>query len=365
LNESLGCAPLKGIIKRGFKYVELPRPELYDLAADPEEKVNLISGQSVRIQTLRQTLQSFEKAAGGGNFSASRQMSADERARLESLGYLSGQATSSTNLANLPDPKDAVHAWTLYQSGEQLLEAGQTAAAEEKFKSAVSENNKIVNAYSNLAEIYSRRGDTASIEKILAQGIAANPRNGTLRLRRLFYLFQLGRTTAVLDELAETEAMVPYWQREQFYNLAGITCGRARGYAQAVVYFKKVLAIEPANAEAAKNLGYALFMQERYAEALIYQRQAEKGLPQDPQLAADTAATLAKLRDYVSAGRYYEKALQLQPTEAVVLQYAGMLAEQKDYARAAALLKPYVERPAASPAFQNKARRLVHLWQGQ
>ena len=362
LSESLGCAPVKGVIDRGFKYLRLPRPELYDLTADPEERINLVVDQAVVARTLRQRLERFEQTAGRRDASAHRRMSAEEKARLESLGYLAGESAPAAE-AGLADPKDIIRAWTLFQSGERLLEAGQTSAAEEKFQAAVQENRRTVNAYSSLADIYGRRGDVAALEKILAEGIAANPRNGTLRLRQLFYLFQLGRTEAVLERLAETEPLVPYWQREQFYNLAGIACGRAGRYTLAAAYLEKVLAIEPADAAAAKNLGYALFMQGRYAEALTYQQLAEKGLPQDSQLAAETAATLAKQRDYAAAGRYYEKALRLQPAEGVVLQYAGMLAEQRDYTCAVALLKSYAERPAASSGFREKARRLIGLWQ--
>jgi len=365
LNESLSSAPVRGIIQREFKFLDLPRPELYDLTADPGETVNLFLKQASITRAMRQTLEGFEKAAGASNFSEQRTMSIEEKERLESLGYISSPQSASKPESGLPDPKDVVHAWTIYQSGEIDLKSGQIAAAEEKFRAAVKENQQLINAFSHLAEIYFQRGDLGALEQILEQGIAANPGNGTLYLRRLFYLFQLGRIDAVLQGLVKAEAIVPYWQQEQLYNLAGTACGRAGLYDQAASYFGKVLAIEPANAEAAKNLGYVLFMQGRYPEALTYQRQAEKRLAQDPQLAAETAMTLAKQKDYAAAGRYFEKALQLRTDEGVLFQYAEMLAEHRDYARAISLLKPYANLPTSSRSFREKARRLIRVWQGQ
>jgi len=363
LSESLNSAPIKGVIQKGFKYLELPRPELYDLAADPGEKINLFSKQADLARAMSRTMLDFEKTAAASDHAARRMVSAEERERLESLGYLSSPQAAPATETGLADPKDVIRAWALYQSGEHHLKAGQTAAAEEKFTAAVKESRQLINAYSALAEIYFQRGDISALEEILARGISANPSNGTLFLRRLFYYFQLGRTEVVLQGLEKAEAIVPYWQREQLYNLAGTACGRAGQFGRAAVYFGQVLAIEPANAGAAKNLGYALFMQGRYAEALTYQRLAEKGLPQDAQLAAETATTFASQKDYAAAGRYFEKALRLNPEEGVILQYAEMLGEQGDYSRARALLKPYADRPAASRSFREKARRLLDLWQ--
>ncbi|HOI44811.1 MAG TPA: sulfatase-like hydrolase/transferase [Candidatus Aminicenantes bacterium] len=363
LNEGVGSAIVTGVIHQGFKFIRLPRPELYNLDADPKEKVNIVSSPGTTTRRFLKELESFEKSAAVKEASAKRRMSAEERARLESLGYISAQPPQPASEAVFSDPKDIIRAWTLYQEGEHLLGEGETAAAEAKFMAAARENRRIINAYSNLAEIYYRRNDIPSLERILAEGISANTQNGTLRLRRLYYHFRLGRTDSVLKELDEAEPLMLLWQKEQFYNLAGTACGRAGRYDRAAGYFKKVLDIEPANSAAAKDLGYALFMEGRTAEALTYQKSAEEGLPLDPQLAAETAATLSRLGDYPAAERYYEKSLRLDPADEVVFQYAEMLAGQKEYGRAIAVLKAFSERPASSPAFRGKARRLIILWQ--
>jgi arylsulfatase A-like enzyme/tetratricopeptide (TPR) repeat protein len=361
--ENLGCAPVRGIIRHGLKYLQLPRPELYDLNSDPMERSNLVSKRAAAAGTLRLELQSHEKRIGGNDFTSIRRMSMEERAKLESLGYFTASQASVRNESGLVDPKDAIRSWTLYQNGKQCLDEGKLAVAEEKFWTAIRENTRSINAYSDLAEIYFQQGKIAAMEQILNQGITANPSNGTLHMRRLYYLFQLGRTAEVLKLLTPIQGIISYWQREQFYNLAGITCGRAGMYTRAIIYFKELLDIEPANATAAKNTAYALFMSRRYREALEYYRLAEKKIPNDTQVITETAATLTKLKNYTSAECYYEKALAWQPMEETIIKYAKMLAEADKRARAIALLNRYTGLPAFSQGFRKEADRLISRWQ--
>src|SRR5262249_46034396 len=54
-----GWAPLRGIVRNGFKYIDLPEPELYDLSADPGELHN-IAGRDPRADAMRTGLASID-----------------------------------------------------------------------------------------------------------------------------------------------------------------------------------------------------------------------------------------------------------------------------------------------------------------
>ena len=58
-----GWAPLTGVISDGLKYVDLPIPELYDLAADPEEKKNLAGERRDAVRKLKALLPSGATAS--------------------------------------------------------------------------------------------------------------------------------------------------------------------------------------------------------------------------------------------------------------------------------------------------------------
>ena len=53
-------APLRGVRDGGLKYVDLPLPELYDLAADPAEAHNLAASRPQELERLHAGLQAFQ-----------------------------------------------------------------------------------------------------------------------------------------------------------------------------------------------------------------------------------------------------------------------------------------------------------------
>src|SRR6185295_592541 len=81
-----GWAPLTGVIVGREKYVELPVPELDDLAADPEETQNRAGASSDRVRVMHARLADYHAAPPGDRVAEDP----DTRARLQSLGYASG-----------------------------------------------------------------------------------------------------------------------------------------------------------------------------------------------------------------------------------------------------------------------------------
>ena len=57
-------APLSAVVTRGQKLIELPVPELYDLAADPRETTNLFAREPARARTLGALLRALTASFG-------------------------------------------------------------------------------------------------------------------------------------------------------------------------------------------------------------------------------------------------------------------------------------------------------------
>src|SRR2546422_8542887 len=57
-NLTRNWAPLTGIVSGHYKLIELPQPELYDLAADPREMTNVFRREGDRARTLEALLRS-------------------------------------------------------------------------------------------------------------------------------------------------------------------------------------------------------------------------------------------------------------------------------------------------------------------
>jgi choline-sulfatase len=87
-----------------FKFIDAPRPELYDLRLDPFEERNIAG----RRQSLAATLQARLRTQVQREPSTAAKDRIDDelRARLAALGYVAGRAPEARTGAFLPDPKD-------------------------------------------------------------------------------------------------------------------------------------------------------------------------------------------------------------------------------------------------------------------
>lgn len=102
-----GWSPLRALRANDFKYIEAPRQELYDLAEDPGELINLASSEPERVAELRDRLYRLARHWSSDDLarSVSAQVDDDTRQKLEALGYLSGGSTASERAAPFPSPE--------------------------------------------------------------------------------------------------------------------------------------------------------------------------------------------------------------------------------------------------------------------
>jgi choline-sulfatase len=108
-----GWSELRSIRDGRFKLIAAPRPELYDLDADPFEQQNLYRERSILARALEARL--TPDSAAGPSIGAQMAVDASVRERLASLGYASGAAplsrATAAAQASSTDPKDHVAAY--------------------------------------------------------------------------------------------------------------------------------------------------------------------------------------------------------------------------------------------------------------
>lgn len=106
--ERLGWSGLRAMRDGRYKFIDAPRPELYDLDDDPYERTNLYDARPALVATLA--------AKAGAIFQSSRPGAAQDRAaspdvqaRLASLGYVAGPVPVAAGESHRrPDPKDCI-----------------------------------------------------------------------------------------------------------------------------------------------------------------------------------------------------------------------------------------------------------------
>jgi choline-sulfatase len=114
-----GWSPLYTVRQGRYKFIEAPRPELYDLERDPFETRNIYGQHPSAVAALRRRVAALrqERAGPDSSESGSVAVTQDVRRRLEALGYIAHAAgVPGVPDEALPDPKDCIAAHTAWQN---------------------------------------------------------------------------------------------------------------------------------------------------------------------------------------------------------------------------------------------------------
>ncbi len=104
-----GWSPLESWRAGKYLYIRAPKPELYDLAADPSAAHNLAQSSKATLDTMAAQLDSFDRHFSSEVGKSSAELSSSEMQKLASLGYVGLQKSSGSVAAvSGTDPKDKI-----------------------------------------------------------------------------------------------------------------------------------------------------------------------------------------------------------------------------------------------------------------
>ncbi len=131
----MGWSPLLGVRTARHKYVRAPRPELYDLAGDPNETRNLAAEQPERVAELDALV---EARAAGQRTTPNQSVDGETAERLRALGYLTADplAPGPAPLGEVGgfDPKDGMPELEALRDALTHLKQRRGAEALERFE---------------------------------------------------------------------------------------------------------------------------------------------------------------------------------------------------------------------------------------
>jgi len=179
-----GWAPLKSIRKAGAKYIEAPRPEYYDLSADPKELSNLYAPWAAGVQDLRGALAEFRSQAPQPDTHATAPVDPKTIEELKALGYLGTNpgATTVPEPSMLPDPKDKIEVQNLIHAGMMAEEGGDVMAARNSFAAAAAADPASAIAHRQLGTIEFKAGAFKAAASHLAHAYAQQPGDASVAL---------------------------------------------------------------------------------------------------------------------------------------------------------------------------------------
>jgi arylsulfatase A-like enzyme len=110
--QRFGWASLHSLRAGQYKVIDAPRPELFDLAADPGEQRNLVESNPALAAAMLRRLRSFGAEAARTDTPPSLDPAVSDR--IASLGYVSGAPVEPSGPSGAqPDPKDVIETFNL------------------------------------------------------------------------------------------------------------------------------------------------------------------------------------------------------------------------------------------------------------
>jgi arylsulfatase A-like enzyme/cytochrome c-type biogenesis protein CcmH/NrfG len=292
-------APLRALRTGQWKYVLAPRPELYDLEADPAETFNVITSQpevAARLDAELDELFSSHTTAQLDRSTAAA-VDADVRAKLEALGYLGG---GDANLRAAPFP-----------SRDELATMRNPM------------DHPLVLDYINFATEHvrlKRYGEAAEAIRLALQMDPDNPSLQVLLGRAYLGLDDRENALAEFERAAEVNPSDP--APHFVMGVILLSDGRVREARESL---EVAVRLEPSRVEALTELGKAYALEAKFEEAIDTLRRAVELDDGNLEAWMRLGAVYIDNQQWEEAREALQRARTLDPYSSLVLDKIAIL----------------------------------------
>jgi arylsulfatase A-like enzyme/Tfp pilus assembly protein PilF len=260
-----GWSELKSIRVGDWKYVDAPKPELYDLRTDAAERRNAIDARGTLAAGLSTELGRIHGGFGAAaTADAPPQPDAETLARLRSLGYVGMTAPSSG--ARGPDPKDMMPKLELFRIGiNRALDALERKAPD----AAIAELKKLVAINDRSYELHLFLGDAYAAKREFETALGEYDAAALLNAHNAAPLVSEARVFLAMGDVAKAQQKIDAAAR-----------------------------LEPASSEVAVVRGSILERQGSVQDALAQYQAAVRANASDRQARASIVSLAMQTRQY-------------------------------------------------------------------
>ena len=236
-----GWAPLKSIREGGLKFIDAPRPELYNLQTDPGELHNNYSPDDASAQKFRKQL-------------------ADLRGKAEV------QQNDSTKSAELPDPKDKIEEQNLLHTAMLASEDNRPEQARAALEGVLATDPKSSTALQQLGQLELASKNYGKAADYLKRALEVRPNDAAAALSLGQALDLSGNPAGARAALETTLKLNP----SQFPArlLLGKVELKLNDLSAAEDQLEAALLMQPQSAEAQTTLAQVLVAQKKFPEAV-------------------------------------------------------------------------------------------------
>jgi arylsulfatase A-like enzyme/Tfp pilus assembly protein PilF len=331
-----GWAPLFGASRGSLKYIDLPIPELYDVAADPAEARNLVTERPGEVRELQHLLAQWRGADSGSPRIAE---SAETRERLRSLGYVTATPAAKTRFTDADDPKRLIVIDRAIDEVVTRYQRGDLRGAIALGRDVVRRRPDMALSLEHLAFLYNEAGDHRAAADAIRRALALNPGASDIAALLGAYLTEAGLASEAVARLA------PYANQPQpdvdvviAYGVALASTGRTQ---EALAAFTRARALDPANALPLVDIGTVYLMAGDLDRATPAFTSALQIAPGSARAHNSLGVIAARRHDYDAALAHWQRAIALDLHDYQTLYNLGDVFVQLGRADEA---RPYWER---------------------
>ncbi len=310
---------LRALLSEDRKYIFGPRPELFDLDADPREVSDLVAAEPETAEGLQRRLSRFLRDNAADDLDAAVAMDDETRQKLMALGYLAaavGEVEAIEEVlrpGGIP-PQDRVRDISDFSAAKQMLFSNRPLTALELIRGLVEGDpqNAFYRELEATANLQLGRLDAAlaSVEEIRRQGTVGEV-TGRLLLQLgslYFYRGEHDRAEALLRQSQEVEPG-PVGR----YLLANVYSARGQRPEERAE-LEAALEADPAYAPARVDLAIRLAQGGDGEAAEAEFRRAIRDQPYFPKAFYNYGAFLAGSGELGAAVEKFERAVELEPS---------------------------------------------------
>ena len=255
-----GWSALRALRSPRYKYIAAPRPELYDLAADPGETTNLFARERKVAGEMTRELERMEaETSRGAAAPEAANLDAETIQRLASLGYVGGATRSrdgGTSSEPLADPKDKLDVFTAVQRAGELMVENEHQAAATALESALRQEPAMPQARLMLGSCYNDLGRTSEAKAQFDTVLKQDPESVQALIGLANVLLEEGKNDDVVTLCRRTLSLDD--RNTQAHALLGEVYVNQHEPSKALPHFEKAVEIQPKLTQNRLNLAACL-----------------------------------------------------------------------------------------------------------
>lgn len=324
-----GCASLRSLRTGHYKYIQAPKPELYDLAADPGETRNLYEQKRSLALAAQEKLLSLRARYRNEHPLSAKALDPEAVARLSSLGYVAVSSQHSQAPDTGADPKDRIGEYEDYGRAIILASAGHVEESSAELERLLAQHPELLDLRMSLGlnDQRMRRHEDAAGE--FRQVLKADPLNVQAHFDLGLSLYELHETDDAAKELQAALAIAPYYTRAE--GLLGSIALQKGDYERAQEHFRHILTIDPNDFGAHYNLGALATLHGDWEEGERQLKAALNADPQDPEAHNVLGSLYLRKGDLGAAAEEFQEAIRLRPKYASAHYNLGLVFRKQNH----------------------------------